>query len=717
MKIQTILDKITDNLLFVPAFQREYVWKREDAKQLIDSLIKDYPTGTMLTWETSNPPEIKGPHKYKEGQGPVKLLLDGQQRITTLFMLIKGEIPPYYTEKDITKNTMGLYVNLDTLELSYYMKTKMENNPLWKNITDLFQRKENCRVRYIVEELSALGTECDREQEYLIEDNIRKIENILNKDFPEQEVPVKASIREAIDIFYKVNASGVTLTEAELALAQISGYWPQIRELLKKKLEELAEKGFVFKLDFMVYLLLGTMYGLGSDMRKLHSSDNLHANDVREGIKEVWEILSAQTIDYVLNLLRSKAYVDHTKEISSVYALVPIISFFYHNRSKTIPEEQLWRIIKWFYYSQVRRRYVSQLPQKLDFDLRIVSKSTKPFEELLGVIEEESRLEIRPEEFIGKGTSHPLFKMMTWYFKSKGATCFTTGLRIHNNMGKRYGLEKDHIFPTSILKKHGYNTSNRIKNLLAQEVTNRAIITAYANRKKSDNSAYDYLNEAKVNSPISLNKQCIPENEELWKIENFEFFLKERRKLLATGINEYLSSLTESPEYDPGALSFEELIQNGESDELEFKSSLRWDYKNSVVNKDLESVIMKAVAAFANSDGGTLLIGVDDDGNILGLEKDMVSLRADLDKFELHLRNLFNHQFGEAFTARELKVSFPVIQGENICCIDINKSDTPLVVNLKTKNGPQEKFYVRSGNSSVEVKLSEINNYFQNRFN
>ena len=56
MKIRQIIDKIDENHLFVPAFQREYVWKRNDAKNLISSLIKDYPTGTMLTWETNSPP-------------------------------------------------------------------------------------------------------------------------------------------------------------------------------------------------------------------------------------------------------------------------------------------------------------------------------------------------------------------------------------------------------------------------------------------------------------------------------------------------------------------------------------------------------------------------------------------------------------------------------------------------------------------------------------
>ena len=95
MKISTILEKIDENQLFVPAFQREYVWKREDAKQLIDSLIKEYPTGTMLTWENSRLTGIKGAYKYNEKQGAVRVLLDGQQRITTLYMLIRGLIPPY----------------------------------------------------------------------------------------------------------------------------------------------------------------------------------------------------------------------------------------------------------------------------------------------------------------------------------------------------------------------------------------------------------------------------------------------------------------------------------------------------------------------------------------------------------------------------------------------------------------------------------------------
>ena len=721
MKINTILEKIDEKQLFVPAFQREYVWKRDDAKQLIDSLIKEYPTGTMLTWETSSPPELKGSHQYHEKQGAVKLLLDGQQRITTLYMLIRGEVPPYYTLPEIINDTRGLYVNLDTLELSYYMKTRMENDPYWQNVTDIFQRK--IRHRDVVRALEDQGEEVSREREDRIDDNTRAIENIVEREFPEQIIPPKASIKEAIDIFYKVNASGVALTEAELALAQISGYWPQARDEFKAKLNELSKQGFVFKLDFMVYALLGCMYHLGSDMRRLHGKENLNAqtdgdgNVSREGIKEAWDKLNKYVLDYVMNLMRTKAFVDHTAEINSVYALIPVIVFCYQKHGETIPEQQLWRIIKWFYYSQIRKRYISQLPQKLDFDLRIVKESDRPFEQLLGVIAEDRRIEIIPDEFVGRSVSHPLYGLMRWYLKSRGATCFTTGLGLHKNMGEKYQLENDHIFPSAILKKNGYGRGNRIKYSLAQELTNRAILTQVANRRKSATSAEEYLREIMKKSPDALDRQCIPTDESLWKIENYEEFLAVRRKMLAENLNKYLNGLAVEKEDEYGSATLEEMIMEGESEELEFKSSLRWDYKQGTINKKLEIVISKTIAAFGNSDGGTLLIGVNDEGEALGLDNDYASLNGDKDRFELHLRNLCNQNFGVSYTASSVKVAFPLINETEVCQVDILPSKEPLVLTVKDANGViTEKMYVRSGNSSQELSMSEFNNYRKGRF-
>jgi hypothetical protein len=707
MKISTILDKVDENQLFVPAFQREYVWKRDDAKSLIDSLIKEYPTGTMLRWETANPPELKGPHKYKPEQGAVRILLDGQQRVTTLYMLIRGKIPPYYTAPEIVNDTRGLHVNLDTLELSYYVKVRMENNPYWQNVTDVFEGKVTAFD--LQTQFEAAGKAMSMDELKKLNANINAITQVKEREFPEQTIPVKATIREAIDIFYKVNASGVALTDAELALAQISGYWPQARDLFKAKLAAMEKEGFVFKLDFVVYVLLGCLYHLGSDMRKLHGEEN------KETIQAAWERLDKQVFDYVVNLMRTNAYVDHTQEINSPYALVPIIVYCFDKAGKHLTDAEIRKVVKWFYYSQVRTRYTSQLPQKLDRDLRVLLESEQPFDDLLQVIAEESPLEIMPYEFAGRAVQHPLFGMVRWYLKSRGAVCFTTGIGLRKNMGSKYQLELDHIFPYSQLKDAGYGWGNRVKYALAQEFTNRAILTQVANRSKSNTDAADYLADVRLKFPKALELQCVPEEEQLWKIENYEDFLEARRKMLCAHLNEFLSKITATEESEAPA-TLEDMIAEGENDELELKSSLRWDYDHGIVNKKLEDVVIKTVAAFANAEGGMLLIGVGKDGTLLGLESDYASLEADRDRFEIHLRNLLNERFGAAFVTNMLTISFPLVSAIEICRVDIKRSKEAVIVKVKDAGGQTvERLYVRSGNSSQEIPLAQVETFLKNR--
>ena len=708
MKISQILEKIDENQLFIPAFQREYVWKRSDAKDLIVSLVKKYPTGTMLTWETNTPPELKGNWKYEDRQGAVKIILDGQQRITTLYMLIKGEIPPYYTEKDIVKDPRGLYVNVKTLEMEYYIKNKMKNNPYWVNVTDIFQKK--IRDRDIIRQLEEGDAKIDRAEEDILSDNLRSIEMIPDAEFVEQVIPVKASLKEAIDIFYIVNASGINLTDAELALAQISGYWPQAREEFKSKLKDLEEQGFVFNLDFIIYCLLGILHNKGSEMVKLHSEDN------KENLISAWKKLNEEVLDYVMNILKTHAYIDHTKEINSKYAIVPIVVYVF-NKSKTVlSQEEIKKIVKWFYYSQIRQRYVSQLPQKLDKDIGVVVKSNQPFDELLNIISAERTLKISPDEFIGVDVRNALFSLMRWYFKSREAICFTTGLGIRKNMGKKYSLEWDHIFPYSLLKEDGYGMNNRHKYSLAQEITNRAILTQVANRRKSNKKAEEYLENVKKEFPMALKLQSIPDNPNLWKQENFENFLLERREILANELNSFLQNITIT-ETAVSEVPLDEIIKEGESNELEFKSSLRWSYKAGIIDKKLEAVILKTLAAFGNSDGGILMIGVNDEGEAIGLDRDYGSLNGNKDEFEIHLRNIFNESFGKSFVSSNIKIVFPVVNENEICKIEIIKSKDPLYVKLANNNGQKdEKFYVRSGNTSQELSLSEVSGYISTNF-
>ena len=166
------------------------------------------------------------------------------------------------------------------------------------------------------------------------------------------------------------------------------------------------------------------------------------------------------------------------------------------------------------------------------------------------------------------------------------------------------------------------------------------------------------------------------------------------------------------------------LIYEGEGSHLEFKSSLRWDIKENCVNKALEDVILKSISAFSNNEGGRLLIGVSDTGEILGLENDYKSLKKDnkpditKDEFELHLRNLINKTFGIPFSSMHIDINFKITHEKEVCIINIKRGDEPLFLIVSDKQGQKhEKFYVRNGNRSDEIiGLSNITSYIRKRF-
>jgi len=175
----------------------------------------------------------------------------------------------------------------------------------------------------------------------------------------------------------------------------------------------------------------------------------------------------------------------------------------------------------------------------------------------------------------------------------------------------------------------------------------------------------------------------------------------------------YRSNRIEIPEV-------KELLNEDENRYLEFKSSMRWDYRQEKTNPELEKVILKTLAAFGNTDGGILLIGVDDDKNILGLEKDFNSLkRNNPDYFEVHLRNILHNLMGVKYVSRYIRMQFEICKDQKVICkIKVIAADEPLYLKYKNKNGQvEEKFYVRSGNSSQEIKsIAEINDYINSRF-
>jgi hypothetical protein len=153
-------------------------------------------------------------------------------------------------------------------------------------------------------------------------------------------------------------------------------------------------------------------------------------------------------------------------------------------------------------------------------------------------------------------------------------------------------------------------------------------------------------------------------------------------------------------------------IKKGEGKEIEFKQTLRWDIKQKKINKDLEKVVIKSIAGFLNSKGGSLLIGVADKKTIYGLEKDYQTLpKKNDDGFENHLIQLIKSSIGINFM-KFVSIDFVDLDEKEICYIRIKSADKPVFVT----NGEHEDFYVRSGNATNSLGIKDSVNYIRDRY-
>ena len=179
--------------------------------------------------------------------------------------------------------------------------------------------------------------------------------------------------------------------------------------------------------------------------------------------------------------------------------------------------------------------------------------------------------------------------------------------------------------------------------------------------------------------------------------------------------SDHLNNLKNSKE---GSRVFKEtpdinnLLNKNEHESLEFKSSFRWDFKENKVNRSLERAVMKTVAAFLNSGGGHLVIGVDDAKKVVGLETDLVTLvKKDIYGLENHFSNIFHQMIGPTFR-HYVNLTNVELGGKHCCVVSVSPSANPVYL----RSDDNEEFYIRTGNGTTSLKLSEANKYIRGRF-
>jgi len=217
----------------------------------------------------------------------------------------------------------------------------------------------------------------------------------------------------------------------------------------------------------------------------------------------------------------------------------------------------------------------------------------------------------------------------------------------------------------------------------------------------------EYLPKVEDAYPGALVKQFVPMDPSLWRVERYDDFLEARRELVACKLNDYMASLITEPEV-VHERPVSELVQLGESATLEFKSTLQWDMVKKQVNKALRLSVLKTIAAFLNSAGGTLVIGVEDDGTVCGLDNDLKTVYNSQDKFEQLLTSLIADSIG-GHVAGQLRIRYETIDDRPVCTIDVGRALGPVFVH----EGGASVFYARFGNTTRQLDVEEATMYIQ----
>lgn len=174
-----------------------------------------------------------------------------------------------------------------------------------------------------------------------------------------------------------------------------------------------------------------------------------------------------------------------------------------------------------------------------------------------------------------------------------------------------------------------------------------------------------------------------------------------------TGSNRLVSSLA-----DELARDLPYFIEGGESESVEFKASARWDYRQAKLNKSLEDVVVKTIAGFMNNHGGTLLIGVDDQGAVIGLEGDYKTLKKNgQDGFQQYIMNTISTRIGTDMCPL-IHVIFHDVENKDVCRLLIEASPRPVYVKDKTTR----RYFLRVGNATRELDVHEAIEHVKQRW-
>jgi hypothetical protein len=691
-KYTDLISEIQKGQIKVPKFQRNFVWSLDKTAKLLDSILKGYPIGTFILWETNERlNDIKNIGNLELPPVPddikIQYVLDGQQRITSLYAAFLGAKIQKEGEKKIT-DYGEIYVNLDG---------DVEDND---NQLVISEEPEETTFITLNEVLNFNDNLLEIKEKY--SDNHFKKIHQYSQTFSTYDFSTivlrKEDIDSAIEVFTRINTGGQTLTLFEIMSAKTYDEEQNfdMEDRFQKLLKELSDSKYDTISSSVILSILGLILSKNKECKR-----KVILQLDKQKIIDIWDdVISAlkESIDYFRSVYR----IPVSAILPYDSLLVPFAYFFYFQKEKP-KGEQLKYLEEFFWRMSLSFRYSSSTESKLAQDIKRVDtilKGDRPNYDEVKVYLSSPKDLIETSFSAGSSYCKAILCLLAYHepkdFQDNGKVILDNSwLKVANS--KNY----HHFFPKAYLKKNNIANENSLVNI--------TLVGADLNKRKISAKApsiyiQGFLDE-NDDLPISLKSHLINDLDNFGVMsDDYLVFLEKRANAI---FSELKSRIELKHKEDRKQDEVKELILSGENEKLEIKSTLRFDIRENTLNKKLEYVIAKTISAFLNTDGGTLIIGVDDDGNTLGLEKDFQTLqKQDVDGFELHFRQIIKKYLGENFE-KYIKIAFPKVDEKEICIVKILKSGKPVFI----KYEGNEQFFIRNGNASIPKSRQEQSEY------
>jgi hypothetical protein len=546
--VSDLVKQFHDGSLAIPEIQRDVVWKPDQVKELVSSVFRGYPCGSLIFWEPREKDAnivraMIRPERLEQlnGRLPRYFLLDGQQRITALASVILPRQELKKVLAEIEEDMPYIFCNLKRFPKELEATTDPTGHPpLWYPLQEVLSgdviRREEIRRQ--------LGEGKAGE----LQD---KIERLRGYAFPVQIVQER-TYQEVAEVFALVNSQGTSLTGAEIHLARLVPRWNGISKVFRDYRKELKAKNYDLDLSFLMRSITAVECGNAAIAKLTQKVDSEKLTKAH--LKKSWRQAQG-AISKVIATLSKDLNLDRSHYFPSKNVVIPIVYYVAKEKGHTRASKQM---LRFFLNSQLSERYGGGAETMFRRDFRILADQNasvrKNLEELAEGVTADAKqyyrgLRIKPADVSGPPSKNVILMLMYILMRQAHATDWGEGRGTPLNEIEPSKMQIHHIFPFNFMVKDkdglAYADRNELKpsqyRREINDIANMTFLSQPTNARIGDSPPWTYLpNET---SKDTRRAHFIPEEKELWHPSRFGDFLAARRELIARAATTLLKPL------------------------------------------------------------------------------------------------------------------------------------------------------------------------------